>query len=625
MTLFVILPFALMCGLWSGRLGGLRVAFLAAAIVWGGLVVVITELLSQFNDLSRLWLVACWLIAAALIVLVTRWIPHLPRRTNPQVGTMERLIIANLALFSCVLAIAAWIGPPNTFDSMTYHLPRVVHWIENRNIEFYPIDFYSAQLYPVLFFKVQQVRQLTMAPGAEFIFLNLLAIGGDERWLGLVQWFAYAGCLVAVWSAAEMLGCSSRGRALAALFAGTLPMTCLQGVSTQNDLISAFWLICFIWLTLRICAGNPNLLDWILCGISLGLALLIKATGYIFAAPIALGLIVLVVRTPHRGRQLAHLACAALLAILVNLLTYVRNYQFNHTLLGNSDNDLPYTNLPISAGHTVSNVIRNVALELSFPPGRTPKAVERVARGIHHVLGLNPDDLGSTFPFTRFDLANVGWNQEGSAPNPLHFLLLLAILIMASVGIGKPNWRVRLCLAAVVAGFAGMCLYLSWQPWHSRLHMVLFMLAAPAAGAAMERWNTRVAAAIAIVLALAAIPVIAFNAQHPLLGSNSILHLDEDSRRFIDRPELLVPYRQVADEVSRIGCRQVGIIFSGDDWEYPLEAMLRQRDRAVRIETYPEPWTLHPPTRNQGWNSNLKPFVVIRFEAGLPRIVETER
>ena len=55
-------------------------------------------------------------------------------------------------MLSLLLGIVALTAPPNTWDSMTYHMPRVEHWIENRNVEPYPTHI---------------LRQLSLGPGAE--------------------------------------------------------------------------------------------------------------------------------------------------------------------------------------------------------------------------------------------------------------------------------------------------------------------------------------------------------------------------------------------------------------------------------------------------------------------------
>jgi hypothetical protein len=608
MAILVILPFLILFLAWSRQLRSAPEAFLTAAAAWGAILMVITEVLSRFDWITRNGLIAAWIIASIAAFALVRCAPRRGSSpSNEKLDWLSRSIIWFLAIVSLLLGIVALIGPPNSFDAMTYHLPRVIHWIQDRNVEFYPVQSYDPVLNPLEYYGAQQVRQLTMAPGAEYIILNLQAITGGERWSAMPQWFAYVGCLIGVWTLTGTFGGGRRACALASLFAGTLPMACLQAVSTQNDLVCAFWTICFVWLIWR---GN----SWFhvfLCGISLGLALLTKATAYIYAAPFALGwLAFLLVRRPRRPA--ARLAIVGGLAVLLNLPTYCRNYQFNQTLLGNSDHDLPYSNAAITAGGTVSNLIRNTALEIAFPPGAAGRAVESGSRQLDRLLGQNPDDQDTTFPFTRFDLSNVNYLEEDSTPSPLHVVLI----IVAAFGIRPIGRPAMLHLAAIAIAYVLLCAYLRWQPWHARLHMALFMLASPCVGMVMARWKDFLAAGAVALLGTSALILITFNARHPLTGPQTIFNTDRDSRRFIERPLLLASFRQVADAAK--GCRQVGLIFSDDEWEYPLDIMLKEQDPEVRIETYPLPHIIRPATRNRGWNPALTPDLIVRFYNGVP-------
>ena len=607
MAILVILPFLILFPAWTRRLRSPRGAFLTAAAAWGAILIVLTEVLSHFDWITRNGLIAAWLIASIAAFALVRCAPAgSSSPSNEKLDWLSRSIVWFLALTSVLLGIVALIGPPNSFDAMTYHLPRVIHWIQDRNIEFYPVQSYDLSRNPVEFYRAQQVRQLTMAPGAEYIILNFQAITGGERWSAMPQWFAYLGCLIGVWSLAEVMGAGKRACALASLFAGTLPMACFQAVSTQNDLVCAFWTICFVWLM----RNRDSWFHVAICGISLGLALLTKATAYLYVAPFVLGwLAIFLLR--RRWREISQIAAIGVIGLILNLPTYCRNYQFNKTLLGNSDNDLPYTNAQITAGNTASNLIRNVALEIAFPPGRAARAVERGARRLDESFGQDPDDPNTTFPFTQFDLSNVNWKEEDSAPAPLHVLLLLAVI----VAMRRFDWH----LAAVAAAFVLVCAYLRWQPWHARLHMALFMLASPCVGIVMARWRDYLIWPITTALTAAAVIWIAFNAHHPLVGSRTIWSMDRDSLRFIERPQLLGPFRIATDLAA--GCRQVGLIFTGDDWEYPLDMMLKEHNPSIRIETYPQPSILRPPTRNTGWDPNLKPSAIIRFERGEPVFV----
>jgi hypothetical protein len=150
--------------------------------------------------------------------------------------------------------------------------------------------------------------------------------------------------------------------------------------------------------------------------------------------------------------------------------------------------------------------------------------------------------------------------------------------------------------------------------------MTFFIMAAPCVGIALANWNRILTAGTVAILSLSACIWIVANNHHPLVGPQSIFRLDDDTSRLIKLPRLVVPYRQAADAAR--GARQVAFIFTSDNWEYPpLEMMLLRQNPAIRIETFPGPWVVNPPTANHGFDPTLKPHVIIRFDGGIPRIV----
>jgi len=343
-------------------------------------------------------------------------------------------LLAGLFVIALVTGVAAWMGPPNNWDSMTYHMVRVIHWIQNQNVAFYP---------------TQSANQLELPPGAEYILLNLQLLFGGDRLANLAQWSAFVGCMVGASSIARLLGAGRSGQILAAVFTATLPSACLEAETTQSDLVAAFWLVCFIWLTLRIFTRredeSPRARWFLFClaGISAGLSMATRATSYIHIAPFVLGLIG-IAAAKFKWRAGAPLLVTAALAILLNLPIYVRNERFTHTLLGNPDNRLPYTNAQFGVRPTITNAVRNTALELILPWKFARMADAKTAVAILRLLGLNPDDPGSTWThmtFTPTSLENLWWNNEDTAGNPAHLLLFLAAPIFLLSGFRRQGLR----------------------------------------------------------------------------------------------------------------------------------------------------------------------------------------
>ena len=152
---------------------------------------------------------------------------------------------------------------------MTYHMSRVVHWIQNKSVWHYPTHI---------------LRQIELNPWAEFAITHLQILSGGDYWANFVQWFFMLGSLIGVSLIAKEFGADARGQVFATVFAATIPMGILQSTSTQNDYAVSFWLVCFVYYGILI--QKATKWQYVLAfGASLGLAFLTKGTAYLYAIP----------------------------------------------------------------------------------------------------------------------------------------------------------------------------------------------------------------------------------------------------------------------------------------------------------------------------------------------------
>ena len=537
-----------------------RQAALVAAILCGTILIAMTETLSVWNALTPANVAGGWALFAAVGgVLLLRGpdLPKVPRTKDPLVLAMT----AGIGVLLLLAGITAGVAPPNTWDSMTYHMPRCVHWILNRSVAPYPTHI---------------LRQLFREPGAEYAITQLMLLSGGDRWVNLVQWSSWIGCQAAVSLVARELGASARAQLTAALFVATLPIAILEASSTQNDLVVAFWLACLAFFAAKAWRGE---IYTPAAGASLGLALITKGTAYMFALPLLLWIGASL--WPRYGARIWKPALTmATIAVMINIGHWSGNVRVFGRPIGPEGELL---NRTIDPRYWVSNVTRNVALELAFPLSRWNKSMETVVRVLHRGLGIGADDARTTFPGARFQLLTVApgesshWTrnpvgvflQEDHAPNPLHMALALgaALLLLASRRTGRGT---RLYVAVVVCGFLFFCVALRWQPWHTRLHLPLFVATAPAVALATEHWRSLPRWAVCGLLLVCSLPWALYNTTRPLAGDNSVFRTPRLEQYLASRPELLRAYRRTAEVVAQHGWRRLGLVSGGDAGEYPL-------------------------------------------------------
>ncbi|MEM7552630.1 MAG: glycosyltransferase family 39 protein, partial [Cyanobacteria bacterium P01_A01_bin.84] len=273
---------------------------------------------------------------------------------------------------------------------MTYHMSRVIHWMQNRSVAHYPTYI---------------VRQVDTPPLAGFIITHLQILSGSDRFANLVQWFSMLGSLVAVSLVAKKLGANLYGQLISAFVCLTIPMGLLQASSTQNDYVVSFWLACFIYYTITFLSNLSNKISKnpskvFNLGASLGLAILTKATAYIYAFPFFVWLSISIFREKNL-RLLKKLIIVGLITISINIFHWYRNFIIWGTPLGVSGNITKNELFTLSA--ILSNCIRNISLHLITVNQHLNKLLETLIILVHdNLLDINISDSRTTFANMNF-------------------------------------------------------------------------------------------------------------------------------------------------------------------------------------------------------------------------------
>jgi len=150
----------------------LRVNFLSSAIIWSLLLIFFTESLSFFKLISFQWVAAMWVITTILtgtiffsIAVRHQFFSHIKFRLSP-VPFSSYLIISGMFLLLALLAVIAFFAPPYQWDDLTYHMPRIMYWIQHNSLAYYPTHF---------------LPQLYQPPFSEFVILHYWLLSGSDQ------------------------------------------------------------------------------------------------------------------------------------------------------------------------------------------------------------------------------------------------------------------------------------------------------------------------------------------------------------------------------------------------------------------------------------------------------------
>ncbi|MGI9148998.1 MAG: hypothetical protein ACR2IK_21030 [Chloroflexota bacterium] len=546
-----------------------RVASVNGAVLWGALLVGITEVLSSFHGLTRVGLSIAWLlvfvVAAARIARArTRpgvSLPHLPLKS-----LTLGLLLVPLALLLAVLFGIAVLSPPNTWDSMSYHMARLIHWQESGSVALYP---------------AYVLRQLYMPPGAEFVMLHLQILSGGDRLAGLVQWASMIGALIGTSLIARQLGAGRAGQVCAVIFAASVPIGIVEATSTQNDQVLAFWLVCGVVFALRLIGSTTSAIPWGTAagfGASLGLAILTKATAYIWAAPVVIWVGISLLRG-ERKQRLAALAVSGAIALLMNAGVYSRNLAAFGSPLGQTDEGIPslrYLNDSVEPGLVASNLVRDLGINLVATPFPAVNAQgEAAVVAIHKWLGVDLTDPRTTWSGERFRAQDPGLAfNESFASNPVHLVAILVSMAALWPMRGALSSRTVQYAAVVTGGLLLFAAVVRWQPWHTRLELPFFVLGAPLVAVVLERASIRLTYVVAVCLLVCMVPWVIANDTRSLIGPRSILNFSRTDQYFTNWPNVRTQYLDALGILTSRGCTRVGFMSSADGWEYPLWALL---------------------------------------------------
>lgn len=538
---------------YAQRNQGLPRALMRTLVLLGVIVAVSTEVASighhlTAGTLALVW-AGCGLLAAAAAAASGR--PG-SLRSGFRLGLGDVLLLAALvALLGTELAVGL-IGQPNTWDSMTYHLARVGHWIQRDSVAFYVTS---------------NDRQLWSAPLAEYAITHLQLLTGSTRSANLVQWLASVGVAAASYRLAALTGIDKHGRLLAAAIAITAPMAVLQATSTQNDLLTALWVL-IAWEAFFSDLRTPAWSHRTVALTAASLALLTKSTSVLFLLAVTLLWLVASVRREPRVTGQAVLLGVAVALALNGPFQYRVWQTFERPL-----SPVAVSNTLVSSNHLtslVANSLRNTMTQATTQGQSFDATV--AARDVLDDLGLGADDP-ETVAYPPFVLD--GRVDEDYAPSPAHAALILVVLLsVLRLNRTMPKVAVQQVACALLSLLL-FAAYLRWQPWINRLLLPgMLVWAAPAAYLLRRHSHRLIGAGVTLILVAGAATTLLFNVTRPLyLRGASIVKASTTDVMFVKRPDLQDPYVQAVAILDAEGARTIGLVQGGNDWEYPLRVL----------------------------------------------------
>ena len=549
----------------------LRELLIYLTIILAIIIVIFTEVLSIFKIINREYILFLWSLIFIFFFIIFFFIKKKIYKNFKKI----KLKIINFELIFIFIIffltfITSLIYPPNTYDAMSYHMPRVMHWMQNNNVNFYPTN---------------DLRELVMGPLSQFIILHFYLIVDGDYFSNLVQWYAMiTSCLVASLIAREF-GCNYRYQIFSAFFCATIPMGILQSTSTQTDYITTMWLVIMVYSILKYI--NSNLKKYIfIFSISLALGVLTKGTIYIFALPfcIWLTLYIIIIKRQH----FKYLLIVPLVVFFLNFGHFSRNVGLYQNPLGLSQESNIWTNKKLDITTFVSNFLRNSALNVSLPSHIVNSNNIKIINLLHDYMNISSRDPETTIS-GRFNLHFS--LDETHASSPIHFFISLCIIfLIICKKILKKNEK---CYSiSIIAGYILFCILIKWSLSNNRYFLSLLILSGPLVSYFLYKFKLRkITFIISILFCFYALPYLTSNNIRPLF-----FEFKWDDKNFIvAKPDFLTKTRnelyymniknesyyewhsEISKKIANVSCNQIG--FDSPDLNgviYPLWHIIKK-------------------------------------------------
>lgn len=555
------------------------------------IVYVSNEIFSLKNLINYNSIVFLWssVIFIDLLVIFLIW-----KKENPvffpivSCLKLTRVKLLSIQTISVIVVISAFLFAtftvPYNWDSMSYHLSRIVHWTEYGSISHYACH---------------DLSQITDPALAEFINLQIYVLSGEKDYfVNLLQTFSYLFSALLVNGICTKIGCRKLFQELAVLVYVTTPIIFGEALTTQVDVFAGIWLLIFAYIMLDFVNNEPLLWNRqvqfkvFFMGLATGFAYLAKASSMIGICILAFFLVHHCMRKSTKVlvilQATVEVVVSAFIIVIPELLRM--KYTF-HAILPKEVGGflVPKFTLRYIGLNLFENIAYNLPIGIqvvdNFLDEFTHKVVDKLL-----LWGFGSTDKPELL--FNWELATPITNMSHDrAISPLIIWLMLGILLAGAIHVFV--WIVRCILEKRILKLIllkGKQNYIIWS-----FVIILFFYTVVKWYKFVPRYGVGYLALIlpAIMLGIQILTEKRKVLVYIFSGFIIIFSLMNYGRLVNHHREYLYSgnryedyfqvknqysmYRETADKILEAGYKDIGFICSADSYEYPLYCMLQEQ------------------------------------------------
>jgi hypothetical protein len=494
----------------NGFLFDLRLSIIKAFIGIAFFSYLTCEILSIFNLFTFNYVLFSWFLINGLIIFLNKEkiklnvFSVLSQQVKIPKKEKNILFLIFFLIILPLLLLAIFI-PPNNWDSMAYHLPRIEHWIQNKNIYPYPTNI---------------VRQVLTSPLSEYIIASFQILAGTDAFSNLVQFASFIFILFSGTLIFSILKIGIKGQLFILLALLSLPMMLFQATTTQTDLLASFFFISFILFALLIIQIEANFkINFIFLALSLTLGILTKYHIAIFATPIVLYLLFILIKKKNNKNTIFAVLISCLTIALILTPLFLRNIYFFGSITGKDlfDENATIVKSTITIQNMFSNNLKHIVDFISLPINGYNNLLFSVNLTLHKIVGISentPCNNWAGEPFTVNNHLN-----EDTAGSFIHAVFIIISLILVFKSKHKTNFFLLFAYCFIAFSLYG--LLFRYTPFDIRLLLPVLVLLIIISTYIIyiSITNTYVINGIMLLFLIISIFPVYFNRAKPIIGN----------------------------------------------------------------------------------------------------------
>ncbi len=560
--------------------------------IFAGLVFLSTELLSIKHNLTRTNIISFWTaILFLLICYILRY--KLTQKYNFHIIKIHNLSYwKNKTLFSqCCISIflitvtffLALSIVPNNWDSMTYHCSRIMNWVQNKSVTYYPTN---------------NIRQTAMSPFAEYFNLLAYFLFNNDKTFNLLQWYSYTLNSIFIFLICKKLNLENKLCLLGTIIVLTTPIMIAESVTTQTDLFASVWVLFFFYLLIdfeqykKLTLSKEIFFKIITCGSILGIAYISKPQNCTIMAILFIWLFIArLIKKDKLHILISFILIAALFVLPFTIPSFVRNFYFAGNIT--AVNVMPTVLIgTLDPKYIIVNIFKNWA-QSSYVHGNTAlnlviiKLVHAIAAFFNidintKVISFSPDFDAAYTTSYHHDVASAPFICIGLIFAAIFKIFSTILKIKNKEKLTNKDALVYFILFSIIFSFA----QLRWQPWCTRLFIPSYYTATICIVLILNDFFSLAKYKDSISFFItSASAILVYCSLTPIATQGEyFLHNRKQETRlegYFENRKEFSEYSSIIDYIQQKKYEKIGIYLDEDAYEYPLWIGLKNRNTTL--------------------------------------------